>query len=533
MVQKEITMRRKPSKTRLAPASVSSSWAALVAVALAAATAVAGEPGAGSCAFLIQGDATVANDGRVDGDLLATPTRGRVHLGRRVRMGDGTTLSAATVEVGNDSSVFDVRGGKVKLGKRVHVRGQQSSAPLALADTVCQRPAATCGGQDVKVSKQGTHPPLTPGSYGKLELMNDAKLDLVAGSFQFCSIRAGRRVRLRVTGGGAASVDVTGDVRLGNGSTFGGDQVTPTLRAGGKLTFGADTKVTADLVAPRGLLTLGRQATFTGTFCADRLSTGQRVRLTCAGAPTTTTVTTSTTTTTKTTVTATTTTTSTTVVTSTTLAAQLVRFSAHVSARASANLPSGPSDSQSQEMSAAFDPGESMFDTSLTKSVMATASESETGCDVSGQMQASIDTALVLHPGDNAFLGLTYTGSFSGSAHRNFVTNCESDARPDATSSVQFVIPGGTRPYTLTATLAATGALSDTVRVQLFRSSPTFANIELVVPPANGETHMGVLTAGTYTLSAAMGSDVQILPNPPGNATLSGTASGMVTFTLD
>ncbi len=213
----------------------------------------------------------------------------------------------------------------------------------------------------------------------------------------------------------------------------------------------------------------------------------------------------------------------------TTSSATLESFVATVSASATVLLPSSQSDSDAASARAEFDDEEGLTETSLATSVSASAMLSEPGCIAFGNTTATIDSAVTFAPG-GAFTRLAFTGSYDGSAKRDFVLNCEADARPLSATNIRFVIPGGTVPYTLTTMLAATGELADSVNVTLFQELPAFSRVESITSPAAG-TNQGTLRAGTYRLLVNMGG-AQILPNPLGASLVMGSANATVTFTL-
>ena len=291
--------------------------------AQAAKTWVAGCQGgqcAPSCAFRVASKGRFNNLAVIEGDVGANNPDGFARVGRNAFMADGTTLEGASVTVGNFSSVFDVKG-DVHLGRGAVVRGSPGDAQLPLQSPYCPIPEAACGGDDVEVGKHGASV-LTPGTYRSVHVMNDGALTLNAGHYDLCGLSVGRRVKVRIVGAGPTVIDIVGNLRLANQSTFQPDPGAPPVQVnvGGKrVMIGQKADVQAVIAAPHARLSVGNQARVKGAFCVERAFAGKGIQLQCATEtpPGTTTTTTSTTTTTTTTSTTTTTTTTTSTTTTT------------------------------------------------------------------------------------------------------------------------------------------------------------------------------------------------------------------------
>jgi hypothetical protein len=251
--------------------------------------------GAAGC-FLGASESRYGNAARIAGDLGTNAPGGVLVLGRRSVVEAGSTASADTVRLGNGSQVAAVASNQLE-GTKAAV-GQQGPVALPLLADFCLVPMVACGGEAVVVRKQASMP-LPPGAYGDLVLQNGATLLLGPGTYQFCSIRGGRRATLRTTG--ATTMNVQDNVRLGNGSTIGpeGSDPLPTVNIRGKRAMlGAKSHVAALVSAPGAQLLLGRGLDWRGTFCAARVAAGPHVKLACEQpAPPTTTTEPSTTTT--------------------------------------------------------------------------------------------------------------------------------------------------------------------------------------------------------------------------------------------
>src|SRR5262245_5506555 len=221
----------------------------------------------------------------------------RVVLGRRVSFADDTSVSGALVGLGNGASVFNLNADTVNLGRGAVVRGHQGSFTPSPG---CELAPIQCGGHAVSVAKNRSQP-LAPGTYGSITLQNGATLTLSHGVYNVCEIRTGRHASIAVSGPGQSTINVQGNVRLGNATTFGptGDADTPLLNVGGSsIHRGATDDVSAFITAPDARLDLGRGMTFTGAACVNEVVGSRNVTITCVSTTTTTTTTTGATTTT-------------------------------------------------------------------------------------------------------------------------------------------------------------------------------------------------------------------------------------------
>src|SRR5262249_23638665 len=138
-------------------------------------------------------------------------------------------------------------------------------------------------------------------TYNTVSLENGTTLSLAPGNYTFCSIKTGRHVRLRVTGGSQSTINVGGNAWFGNDTTFEPDAATPTPLlnvTGDEVHISAGSEVRAFIPAPNARLTLGRGSKLIGAACARSLATGRRVTVECAPEPTSTTTTAAPTTTT-------------------------------------------------------------------------------------------------------------------------------------------------------------------------------------------------------------------------------------------
>ena len=271
------------------------------------------------CEITVQQGGRFDNASHSDADLSATDADGRLILGRNVVFADATSVSGAFVSLGNGASVFDVNVDELRAGRKAVVRGVQG--PFDASNSTCALPAVQCGGQNVSLRRGSAPQTLSPGIYNRLDLENGTSLTLNPGVYTFCEIKLGRHVSVRVVGATQSTINVGGDVRLGNDTSLVPDGSTPTPLlngAGDIVRVGAQGALRAFVTAPNAKLSIGRNATFTGSACAQRLAISKKVTVACApdvvatttttSAPTTTTTTSSTSSTTSTSTTSTTTT---------------------------------------------------------------------------------------------------------------------------------------------------------------------------------------------------------------------------------
>ena len=202
-------------------------------------------------------------------------------LGRKVFFGNGTTVSGSLIDLGNGASVFNLNVDQVQQGKNAVVRGVQGTFTPSPG---CVLAPIQCGGASVSVAKNKSQP-LAPGTYGQVTLESGASLTLSPGVYNVCEILTGEHASIAVSGPGQSTINVQGDVRLQNATTFGptGAANTPLLNVvGSVIDLSANDDVRAFITAPAGRLGLGRQMTFTGVACVNELAGSRKVTIQCA-----------------------------------------------------------------------------------------------------------------------------------------------------------------------------------------------------------------------------------------------------------
>src|SRR5262245_30516990 len=167
-----------------------------------------------SCAFVAATEARVGNASSVSGDLGANDPGGKIRLGRKVVLADGTTVAGDDVGASNGASLFDVAANRFDPGRNTVVRGTVTTPSLPLDDSFCPLAEVTCGGADVVVRRGDPPRALSPGTYGDIVLENGARLQLAPGIYFACSLNAGRGVDISVTGALPSTLNIAGDLRL-------------------------------------------------------------------------------------------------------------------------------------------------------------------------------------------------------------------------------------------------------------------------------------------------------------------------------
>lgn len=137
-------------------------------------------------------------------------------------------------------------------------------------DIVVQ-PNADCTGDTTPGNKRCDLP---AGSYGVLDVRNDARVILGSGTFNFCEVKIGKGAEMLATtalilippGPNAA-------FRVNNASTVGfecGD-VTVLLKGPGVVSLGKQSRITARICAPEANISLGHSNRLVGQFVGDTI----------------------------------------------------------------------------------------------------------------------------------------------------------------------------------------------------------------------------------------------------------------------
>jgi hypothetical protein len=126
---------------------------------------------------------------------------------------------------------------------------------------------------------------LPPGTYGDLEVQNDAKLTLTGGTYNVCAFQFGRDTE--TIAGAPTSVNVHGDVAINGGSLFGPPvgtkcgQIKVNVMGPGGFAFGRNNTINGSFCAPERTVRLGHNNNLSGRFYGDEVSADSNNRAFC------------------------------------------------------------------------------------------------------------------------------------------------------------------------------------------------------------------------------------------------------------
>jgi hypothetical protein len=151
-----------------------------------------------------------------------------------------------------------------------------------LTKTILVQAGSDCIGQPDSTPGNGQCD-LAAGTYGNLQVQNGASISFDGGAFQFCSINIGKNTNSTVKA--PTTVNVTGDLDINNGSTFGSDCGDFTVNAGGlgSVSFGRNASIAMFLCAPQRNVSLGHNNDLLGRFIGDVVNADSNNRGRCCG----------------------------------------------------------------------------------------------------------------------------------------------------------------------------------------------------------------------------------------------------------
>jgi hypothetical protein len=151
-----------------------------------------------------------------------------------------------------------------------------------LAKSVLVQSGGDCVGQPDSTPNNGQCD-LPPGTYGNLQVQNGASISFDGGTYQFCSVNIGKNTNATVKS--ASTVNISGDVSINNGSTFGAQcgDFTVNAAGGGAVSFGRNAAVTMFLCAPQRNVNLGHNNDLLGRFVGDVVNADSNNRGRCCG----------------------------------------------------------------------------------------------------------------------------------------------------------------------------------------------------------------------------------------------------------
>jgi hypothetical protein len=122
---------------------------------------------------------------------------------------------------------------------------------------------------------------LPPGTYGDLNVQNAGLLTLVGGDYVVCGLLIGKSTTTSI--GSPAVIDVLGDVRINNDSTFGQGckGITVRIHGFGDAAFGRNATIQGDFCAPERTMLIGHNNDLTGRFIGDTITADSNNRGHC------------------------------------------------------------------------------------------------------------------------------------------------------------------------------------------------------------------------------------------------------------
>jgi len=126
---------------------------------------------------------------------------------------------------------------------------------------------------------------LPPGTYGTLTVQNGGLLSFDGGTYQFCSVNVGKNTIGTVKQ--PATLNVSGDFTVNNGSTFGQECGDFTVNATGPgiVNFGRNGSYSMFVCAPQRTMDLGHNNDLLGRFVGDTIRADSNDRGRCCGGP--------------------------------------------------------------------------------------------------------------------------------------------------------------------------------------------------------------------------------------------------------
>jgi hypothetical protein len=119
------------------------------------------------------------------------------------------------------------------------------------------------------------------GTYGTLTVQNGARLSFDGGDYAVCALVVGKGTNVSLKT--PATLNVSGDVHVNNGTTFAGGCNDLVVRAAGPggFSFGRDSTIGGSFCAPERTMHLGHNNDLTGHFYADAVNADSSDRAHC------------------------------------------------------------------------------------------------------------------------------------------------------------------------------------------------------------------------------------------------------------
>lgn len=182
---------------------------------------------------------------------------------------------------GNPSCKTEAQSCVVDNGDLAAACGFPAAAPVCNpAAPVKVSPGSDCIGAPDAVPGNGRCD-LPPGVYGDLNVQNAGLLSLVGGDYVVCGLLIGKSTNTSIVA--PAVIDVLGDVRINNDSTFGQGckGITVRIHGFGDAAFGRNATIQGDFCAPERTMLIGHNNDLTGRFIGDTITADSNNRGHC------------------------------------------------------------------------------------------------------------------------------------------------------------------------------------------------------------------------------------------------------------
>jgi hypothetical protein len=146
------------------------------------------------------------------------------------------------------------------------------------------RPVTAKDGQDCDPTVYGVDPvdavlnngrcDLNPGTWGDVQVQNQATINFVGGTYNVCSFTMGKNAIGDASSPVILNIAEAGTMRVNNGSKFGAQcgDFTVNLKGAGSVNFGRNGAVAAKVCAPAADINLGHNNNLLGQFVGDTVT---------------------------------------------------------------------------------------------------------------------------------------------------------------------------------------------------------------------------------------------------------------------
>ena len=244
-------------------------------------------PFPGGFKWLVRKFARIGDGSCIEANIGANDLAGQLRFGRTTLVPSPGEVSADFLKFGVGSNIAIAHYKTLLLATNATVNQQFPGLVLPLNDPYCPIPALKCGTTAIQSERNGGAVIMSPGDYGAVRMRNNSTLRFESpGTYNICSLRAGRNVHIEVSNAGPTTLNVVGDFVLRNGCEVASAGFPLVINVGGKsVNLGALCNVFADLSAPAARLHFGRSVSMRGSFCVDTAFSDNGLGLVCPEKP--------------------------------------------------------------------------------------------------------------------------------------------------------------------------------------------------------------------------------------------------------